>query len=1192
MGGRGGGSGESRRAVRRVTEQLLRLALDPPEASARADDDDGAADDGVDVDDGGTRGLGPDALVDVAPERAASALLRALETEKYADVRAAVVAALPRVRHPARFALACVERLAARRDDVSETIGTSPGSSSAPVVQLLLESLGQACAVTAPRPAFTALDVAATRVEDPVARAAAARILARVLRDALLDFGRDDLRDDDAARAPSLRLEPRAVARLAAVVGVDLDDLDAADRTHSAPSTTSSAPFPFSRYALRAYAGACLGSGVATRVSAAASLARHFSLDIFATPTALDTFDDVGHGALADAIAACLSRERRDAYLRRCSRRRDPFWKSDAGAGSGGLTRAERAARAMRRMGLAADLPEESKWREETRLRRLCADGRWDVAERLAGEDASHRALVRRLRDDAVFGGRVDASTHDSTFGTNVTDGSARAIGRHLALDLPADAVRFVDDERGLARVSSALRRERVVGVDTEWRPETCRGDAHRTALMQLAGTRTVAVLDVPKLAERCPDAFATTIREVLCETRTDDAPPVCVGFGVEDDLRRAARSYPGPVADAIASIPATVCLQTMAGRDARFAGTRAGATLSLSAATERVLGAPLDKRETTGDWERRPLTPAQMTYAALDARVLVRLFPAIAGGEGAEDANRDLARAEDANRDRARAEDANRDRAGAYGEDEDAILRRAARAAMAFATPASAFLTADDRDAPAAFAAPSDVDGSLSRSTRRSGVASLAPLPASRVADALRERLPSAGGDPTVILLPPDTGPSAADTAAALGSRVAPEAVVKSIGVVVVGGGSLRTLRTNGARTLADALGASGTDAKQARAASFAAQSSAANAKDAPAMVLLRGTDRCDLRAVAAHFGVSRRRVRLATPAECVDVFGYPPGSMPPFGLRRECATVMDVAVRAYADGDVFPGAGAPNLTFRCLPAVLERAAAATTAPVAESTVAAIRVAASAAKAVETRRGDAASSTVDWGLEARTPGVEGTRDADGDEDEVGSGLGTNLKFVTDGSLGRLARWLRALGVDAEHVPAGAAGRHDALLALAARDDRVILTRDRRLMARREAAGAYLVDELDPKRQLAVVSSHFGLRFRRGRLLTRCAKCNGEVETRLTPEEVATHPNIPEKVKRSTNEFWSCGRCRKVYWVGPKSHKAVKFIQSDIISVLAGSGEDPEAAEAQAIVQEALGGNPWPRGDEGEDGEE
>ena len=40
------------------------------------------------------------------------------------------------------------------------------------------------------------------------------------------------------------------------------------------------------------------------------------------------------------------------------------------------------------------------------------------------------------------------------------------------------------------------------------------------------------------------------------------------------------------------------------------------------------------------------------------------------------------------------------------------------------------------------------------------------------------------------------------------------------------------------------------------------------------------------------------------------------------------------------------------------------------------------------------------------------------------------------------------------------------------------------------------------------------------------------------------------------------------------------------------MSVLAGGGEDPEAAEAREIVQEALGGNPWPRGDEGEGDEE
>ena len=36
-----------------------------------------------------------------------------------------------------------------------------------------------------------------------------------------------------------------------------------------------------------------------------------------------------------------------------------------------------------------------------------------------------------------------------------------------------------------------------------------------------------------------------------------------------------------------------------------------------------------------------------------------------------------------------------------------------------------------------------------------------------------------------------------------------------------------------------------------------------------------------------------------------------------------------------------MYPGAGAPHLVFRCLPAVLERATAATTLPVAESSAA-----------------------------------------------------------------------------------------------------------------------------------------------------------------------------------------------------------------------------------------------------------
>ena len=72
-----------------------------------------------------------------------------------------------------------------------------------------------------------------------------------------------------------------------------------------------------------------------------------------------------------------------------------------------------------------------------------------------------------------------------------------------------------------------------------------------------------------------------------------------------------------------------------------------------------------------------------------------------------------------------------------------------------------------------------------------------------------------------------------------------------------------------------------------------------------------------------------------FATPEECVRIFGYPPGSMPPLGLRG-CASLaakrgaasssagsaqngsipalMDAAVHALGSRDVYPGAGAPD--------------------------------------------------------------------------------------------------------------------------------------------------------------------------------------------------------------------------------------------------------------------------------------
>lgn len=174
--------------MRRVTEQLLRLAVDQPAAPPNGGDSSSSSSSFRHGRDQPRRhalssppttsstasaafSSAPLPMMSVDPARAVAALTRAYDSgEKYADVRTAVARSLPRVKNAADFVLSCVQCLASPSFSAS-----SP--SSIPLVQLMLEalSLGEACVVPAPRPVFAAVDGAATRVNDPAARARAAR---------------------------------------------------------------------------------------------------------------------------------------------------------------------------------------------------------------------------------------------------------------------------------------------------------------------------------------------------------------------------------------------------------------------------------------------------------------------------------------------------------------------------------------------------------------------------------------------------------------------------------------------------------------------------------------------------------------------------------------------------------------------------------------------------------------------------------------------------------------------------------------------------------------------------------------------------------------------------------------------------------------------------------------------------------
>ncbi|MFC5642000.1 Mut7-C RNAse domain-containing protein [Kitasatospora cinereorecta] len=134
------------------------------------------------------------------------------------------------------------------------------------------------------------------------------------------------------------------------------------------------------------------------------------------------------------------------------------------------------------------------------------------------------------------------------------------------------------------------------------------------------------------------------------------------------------------------------------------------------------------------------------------------------------------------------------------------------------------------------------------------------------------------------------------------------------------------------------------------------------------------------------------------------------------------------------------------------------------------------------------------------------------------------------LRFLLDVHLGTLARRLRLLGVDAayESVDIGDA----ALAARSAAEQRVMLSRDRGLLHRRELwAGAYVYSHR-PEEQLQDVLSRFAPPLDPW---TRCTACNGVLREAA---KTTVRRHLEDGTERSYDVFAQCTACEQVYWRG------------------------------------------------------
>ncbi len=135
-------------------------------------------------------------------------------------------------------------------------------------------------------------------------------------------------------------------------------------------------------------------------------------------------------------------------------------------------------------------------------------------------------------------------------------------------------------------------------------------------------------------------------------------------------------------------------------------------------------------------------------------------------------------------------------------------------------------------------------------------------------------------------------------------------------------------------------------------------------------------------------------------------------------------------------------------------------------------------------------------------------------------------------RFLIDGMLGSLARWLRICGYDVQYA---SAREDEELIEIARKGKHVLLTRDKVLFqrAKKNDINAHYVTGKTITDRLRQVSNILEINLSPS--TTRCPKCNGTLKP-TDKNDIKKH--IPPKTFETFQEFWLCTLCNSIYWKG------------------------------------------------------
>lgn len=178
-----------------------------------------------------------------------------------------------------------------------------------------------------------------------------------------------------------------------------------------------------------------------------------------------------------------------------------------------------------------------------------------------------------------------------------------------------------------------------------------------------------------------------------------------------------------------------------------------------------------------------------------------------------------------------------------------------------------------------------------------------------------------------------------------------------------------------------------------------------------------------------------------------------------------------------------------------------------------------------------------------------------------GEDSESGVPLRPPLQkiaFVLDVHLGKLARLLRMLGFDTWY-------RNDyedpELVDIAEREQRVLLTRDRRLLFHRRVVHGHFVRHDDALEQAKEIIDCYQLEADIASF-SRCVRCNGCV---AAVEKDDIYDLLEPKTQRYYYTFYRCEDCGQIYWRGSHFNGIMeKFRTLGLVPPASGIPEKPE----------------------------